>query len=216
MKRWVDLPVEDTPEGLVIGAHSVVEHWEQPIQQALANELCSTTGMRVIEVGYGLGMASRAIAAAHPLLHLIIEAHPEIARRAVNDCVGLRNAVVVNAMWEVMMPELRSSRFDALLFDSYPLDQEPFDGSATACYGFIEPFIEASNGILAPHGVIGFLDFSSAIQLLDEFRDLLQHGFEIATVKSVSISPRASCGYAVNNTANVVVIRRSIGGTTNQ
>ena len=64
---------EFRPDGLFIGGTSIVETWEQPVQRGLGE--LAARGRRVLEIGYGLGMASDCLNKLDIDEHYLIEAH---------------------------------------------------------------------------------------------------------------------------------------------
>lgn len=209
MRDWIGQPVRTNSTGISVLGHSIVEGWEREIQEMLARRLCPVPGMSVLEVGYGLGMASRVIAASEPARHFLIEAHPALARKAIAEMhkCGHR-PIIINAKWEDVLPEMRDGVADCIFFDSYPMEKAPFDGTAYSLITFIEPVIDHAARLLRSGGALGFLDFSGAAHVADEFIRLVCPQFDDPVVNSVSITPDPSCGYAKGDTANTIVLYR--------
>src|SRR4051812_37495562 len=73
---------------LRIAGHPVMEDWEDAYMERLA-QICAAPAGVVLELGYGMGLAARAIQSRGVARHYIVECHPEVAARCL---VDLRNA----------------------------------------------------------------------------------------------------------------------------
>lgn len=78
---WRHLPVHYTSEGLDVGTQQVMQHWERPLMSHLVRNATRRRG-RVLEVGFGLGIASAFANERGCEEYCIIEAHPQIAEAA--------------------------------------------------------------------------------------------------------------------------------------
>jgi len=201
--------IEINPQGLYIGGFPIVEQWEKPIQEDLAKFTCRGQDRIVLEIGFGLGMAANAVQALQPRQHYILESHIEIAKNAINAFNGLQSPpVVIRAAWEVVLPYLASQRFDAIIFDSYPLVDIPFDGSVEATYNYVKDFLLAAEDLLLPKGRLGFLDFSGLLSAFDPFSNLIKGKFSRAQFIPSSICPPLDCSYANGAVGYVVILEK--------
>ena len=117
-----------------------MERWELPAQEALAAAVCPAIALDVLEVGYGLGMASREIQRRKVASHWIIEMHPEIARTA-RSAPSTEDVVLLVGTWECIIPKLKSCSFDGIVFDGYPFDSCTFNGDEHGTADHAEPFL---------------------------------------------------------------------------
>lgn len=74
----------------------------------------------VLQVGFALGDAAKAIQTYHPTSHLIIEPDEELATKAKTWADQHPNIKIINAPWQEMLPTLGS--FDVIFFNNYPLN----------------------------------------------------------------------------------------------
>jgi protein arginine N-methyltransferase 2 len=59
-------------------SNGVMMAWETPIMSLTAQLLAPTSGLRILNIGFGLGIIDRLFAATEPAAHHIIEAHPDV------------------------------------------------------------------------------------------------------------------------------------------
>lgn len=192
-RSWRQLPVEVGPERLIIGKHSVVETWEEPIQFEMAR-LAAQNGGRILEVGYGLGMASREISRTRPACHWIIEAHPVVAAKAVNELES--GAVVINATWQEIVPSINSDSFDGIVFDAYPLHDEGFDGSTASTCRMVSEFLPSASRLLRRDGIFTFLDLSRGLPTFEAFKRKAELHFNSCHSVMIDLNIPLSCSYA--------------------
>ena len=204
--HWTNHSIRIDDAGLFIGSSSIVERWEQPIQEALADAVCVAPFLRVLEVGYGLGMAARQVALSEPRSHWIIEAHPIVAKHARQATRNANNTVVVEGLWESVVPTLGSSSFDGIVFDGYPFDDQSFDGAAESTCRQVGPFLQEAFRLLRSGGRLAFLDFSRHAHVtLEPIASAL---FSRMTHIRVSVAIPVFCAYASGSVGHVVVLQK--------
>lgn len=64
--------------------NGVMMAWETPIMALTASLLAPTPGLRILNIGFGLGIIDRHFAATSPFSHHIIEAHPNVLAKLQN------------------------------------------------------------------------------------------------------------------------------------
>ena len=66
---------------------AVMMEWERPLMNAHAGILThdGKKGKRVLNIGFGLGIIDAALQSHGPSLHVIIEAHPTVHRKMIDD-----------------------------------------------------------------------------------------------------------------------------------
>lgn len=205
--RLERLPVARTERGLSIGSFSVVEYWEAPIQEGLASEALGIGG-RILEVGYGLGICARKIAASRPKRHVVVEAHPLIASWAERDLAATGSRVIC-ALWEDLLPELDSADWDVIVFDAYPLDGPAFTGTSVEVVQMVTPALPDSARVLGTGGTLFFLDFTtqakSSPQLREACEPLFRGGIRAT---AVALKIPEDCTYAFGGIGEIVSLHR--------
>jgi len=129
---------------------AVMMEWERPLMDAHASILISndnnksnhkndapqqTTGKRILNVGFGMGIIDTALQRHNPSLHVIIEAHPLVHRKMIDDGWDKKNNVQIRfGRWQDVVPALieEGTTFDGVFYDTYGehfTDLEDFQGS---------------------------------------------------------------------------------------
>lgn len=203
-QRWKELPVEETKTGLFIGGMPVVERWEEPAQRKLA-EVAARRGGPILEIGYGLGLATRAIQDAQPQQHIVVESHPQVAHRASNKLSGRTGVSVISAFWEELVDQLEPG-FNGILYDVYPIDGNGFSGSIEEVKALVAPFLPHAARLLKSAGVFCFLDFQDTDDTL--WQTLAEaHGLQYENRHPVGVEPSPDCSY--DSISKVYVVEMS-------
>ncbi|KAI4321065.1 hypothetical protein MLD38_034486 [Melastoma candidum] len=96
---------------------AVMMAWERPLMEAHAKAVCSGGG-HVLNVGFGMGLVDEAIQRYKPVMHTIVEAHPEVYKRMIETGWGDKSNVrIVFGRWQDVLPQLES--YDGIFFDTY-------------------------------------------------------------------------------------------------
>jgi guanidinoacetate N-methyltransferase len=191
-QRWSSSAASYDAHTLKIAGYHVMEDWERPYMERLA-EIAASNGGTVLEVGYGMGISAAALQARNVDSHIVIECHPDVMAR----CVAThRSALASGAMhlmtgyWQDVAPMLAAGSVDGILFDTYPVAQE--EGVGTHMF-----FFEQAYRLLKPGGVLTY--FSSEPTTLGEpqLERLEQAGFERRNIhfEVCPVSPPESCTY---------------------
>ncbi|KAL3778582.1 hypothetical protein ACHAW5_007037 [Stephanodiscus triporus] len=103
---------------------AVMMEWERPIMEAHATVLThgGRRGMRVLNVGFGLGIIDSALHMHEPGLHVIIEAHPTVYAKMIADGWDKKtNVRICYGRWQDEMPKLiaEGAKFDGVFYDTY-------------------------------------------------------------------------------------------------
>eukprot|EP01147_Barroeca_monosierra_P009872 gene9872-2062_t len=117
-EQYISRPVE-YKEGDLIDhdQRGVMMMWEKPIMEAHAELLCREKG-DVLNIGFGLGLIDTAIQEYHPRIHTIIEAHPDVYRKMLEDGWDKNPGVkIIHARWQDVVNSL--PQFDAIFFDTF-------------------------------------------------------------------------------------------------
>jgi len=132
----VYIPAEETEgrgEILEVDGKAVMEQWETPYMEALA-EAATRKGGVILEVGLGLGLSARKIekfAEERGITkHIIIEGNADVIRiqgeKFKNDIGPERAANVeyMEGMWQDRVKDIPDNTIDAVLYDPYPNNTE--------------------------------------------------------------------------------------------
>ena len=107
----IDIDTTDESDELII-----MMSWEHPIMQKSAEFVCENGG-DILEIGFGMGIASDYIQSHSPSSHTIIEMHPELAEKAREWASDKVNVTIVEGDWIEKVSEL--GKFDGIFFDAY-------------------------------------------------------------------------------------------------
>jgi len=206
MKEWIKLPVVKDSTGLYINNLSIVEAWERPIQEQLAKSVCIGDHLEILEIGYGLGLSTRTVHTYCPKSHILIEAHPDIAKNAKLELPNSTSIIV--AFWEDAVKWFKDEIFDGIIFDSYPFAAVPYNGTTDSTFEFIKDFLQKGGRVLKKGGRLAFLDFSCKVHTISKFKDICEERFSAFTAISVPLSIPKQCTYASGNSGNIIVLTK--------
>ncbi|WP_239405556.1 class I SAM-dependent methyltransferase [Frankia sp. Cj3] len=195
-----------TDSELIVSGQQVMQSWERPLMQALAQAV-TTPGGSVLEVGFGLAISAGFVQEIGPAHHTIIGANPEVARRGAEwvGAQGRPGAELVHGKWQDVLPAL--GRFDGILFDTYPLDEGEFDEYVMRDATFAEHFFPHAAAHLRDGGA--FTYYSNEIDSMSRRhqRALLEH-FRSFSVRIVDgLRPPPDCHYWWAPSMAVIVAR---------
>lgn len=111
---------------------AVMMEWERPLMKAHAQIMMEGSGRRVLNVGFGMGIIDTALQELSPSHHIIIEAHPDVYNRMIEERWDRRpNVRICFGRWQEVLPQLVSEGVvvDAIFYDTYGehfLDLEDF------------------------------------------------------------------------------------------
>jgi type IV protein arginine methyltransferase len=109
-------------------SNGVMMDWETPIMQRHAALLLPKPGLRVLNIGHGLGIVDSFFQSHAPVSHHIVEAHPTVlARMKEQGWMEKPGVVVHSGRWlEDVLPKLvlgdengQELVFDAIFFDTF-------------------------------------------------------------------------------------------------
>jgi protein arginine N-methyltransferase 2 len=130
---------------------AVMMEWERPIMRAHAQIMMEAPGKRVLNVGFGMGIIDTILQEYNPNLHIIIEAHPDVYKRMLEQKWDKKpNVKICHGKWQDVMPELIKSgvELDAVFYDTYA--EHAFD---------MEDFhVQMSQILSKPQGVYSFFN----------------------------------------------------------
>ena len=106
-------------------ANGVMMAWEDDLMKRTADLLVPSDGLRILNIGHGMGIIDNFFQAKSPSSHHIIEAHPEVLiqmrGKGWND---KPNIVIHEGRWQDVVPKLleEEQMFDAIYFDTFAED----------------------------------------------------------------------------------------------
>lgn len=140
---------------------AVMMDWEKPLMSIHASIICQRQTdqnyayseeeqpLRILNVGFGMGIIDEEIQKYKPSHHAIIEAHPSVYERMKAQKWDQR-AIVHFGKWQQVVPKLLQAglKFDGIFFDTYGehwLDMEDFH-------------VHVAQLLEKPHGVYSFFN----------------------------------------------------------
>ena len=131
--------------------NGVMMSWETPIMERTADLLCSKPGLRVLNIGHGMGIVDEFFQSKKPSMHHIIEAHPlVIEHMKVSGWYEKPGVTIHEGKWQSVLPKIieQETLFDAIYFDTFAEDYK-------ALRDFFSDFLI---GILDEGGKWGFFN----------------------------------------------------------
>ncbi|ORY12652.1 arginine N-methyltransferase 2 [Clohesyomyces aquaticus] len=129
-------------------ANGVMMEWETTLMRRSAELLLPKTGLRVLNVGHGMGIIDGIFQEKSPSSHHIIEAHPDVLQRMKGQgWYEKPNVTIHEGRWQDVVQGLveKNELFDAIYFDTFAEDYKALR----------EFFTEYVIGLLDPAGVDG-------------------------------------------------------------
>lgn len=106
-------------EGKILDQNNdaVMMGWEGPLMDRHAELICRTGG-DVLNVGFGMGLVDIAIQSHKPRSHTIIEAHPDVYKKMIEDGWDKKDNVrILFGRWQDVIPQL--TEYDGIFFDTF-------------------------------------------------------------------------------------------------
>ena len=179
-----------SPHALTILGEPVMEDWEAPYMDVLA-EIATSRGGIVLELGYGMGISAQIIQSYKIKRHIIIEANHGVAHMARTWASTARiETIVLEGLWQDVISEISTESLDGILFDTYPLSEVELYQNHFSF--FPHAFEKLKSGGVFTYYSDEVADFSSV-----HIRKLLAAGFLRCNIsgKIVPVSPPSSCEY---------------------
>lgn len=204
MERAFNLSVTVDSIGLWRDGACSVGFWEADIQRVLVDSVIRSTGQRVLEVGFGLGLAHAQLQSWRPQIHIVVEADldvkPAIGQSACTMWSGLR--------WQQAVDRLPDAYFEGIVFDPDPERPADLGWTPERVREWAWSGISHLSQKLALGGHFGFLDFTGKALDDAEFNaSVIGIGCSARRVR-VFVDPPQSCKYATRGWAEVVVVKR--------
>ncbi|PSN64713.1 arginine N-methyltransferas-like protein [Corynespora cassiicola Philippines] len=125
--------------------NGVMMEWETKLMRRSAELVAPTSGLRVLNVGHGMGIIDGILQGQSPKTHHIIEAHPDVIKRMKDQGWHEKPGVVIHeGKWQDIVPDLveKGELFDGIYFDTFAEDYKALR----------EFFTEYVIGLLDPAG----------------------------------------------------------------
>lgn len=109
--------------------NGIMMSWETPIMERTAAILAPSPGLRILNVGYGMGIIDDFFQKSSPAAHHIIEAHPSIlAQMRANPTWSSPTVTIHAGRWQDVVHNLiaQGQLFDVIYFDTFAEDYSAF------------------------------------------------------------------------------------------
>jgi protein arginine N-methyltransferase 2 len=159
--------------------NGVMMAWESEIMAKTARKLLPRPGLRVLNIGHGMGIVDGFFQEQSPDTHHIVEAHPEVVaemkRKGWHEKPGVQ---IHEGRWQDILPTLveQGETFDAIYYDTF----------AESYADFREFLSEQVIGLLDPNGQWGFFNGMGADRQIsyDVYQkvvemDLFEAGYDV-------------------------------------
>ncbi|KAF2008453.1 arginine N-methyltransferas-like protein [Aaosphaeria arxii CBS 175.79] len=167
-------------------SNGVMMEWETTLMRRSAERLLPTEGLRVLNVGHGMGIIDGIFQSKSPKAHHIIEAHPDVVKRMKEQGWHEKTGVVVHeGRWQDVVPRLveEGELFDAIYFDTFAEDYKALREFFTE---YVIGLLDPAGGSDGEGGKFGFFNGMGADRQIcyDVYGkiveiDLLEAGFDI-------------------------------------
>lgn len=128
---------------------AVMMEWERPIMKRSA-EVIASSGARVLNVGFGMGIIDSFLQGLDVEQHYIIEAHPAVLQAMREKGWGDKpNVTILEGTWRKCLPLVREAgiKFDGIYYDTF-----------SEHYRDLKEFFSFVVDILNPDGVFSFFN----------------------------------------------------------
>ncbi|KAJ5171900.1 Arginine N-methyltransferase 2 [Penicillium capsulatum] len=159
--------------------NGVMMAWESDIMRKSAKALLPRPGLKVLNVGHGMGIVDGFLQEQAPAAHHIIEAHADVVAEMKRRGWDSKPGVVIHeGRWQDILPGLvgAGETFDAIYYDTF----------AESYADFREFFSEQVIGLLEQEGKWGFFNGMGADRQIsyDVYQkvaemDLFEAGFDV-------------------------------------
>ncbi|KAI1931984.1 Arginine N-methyltransferase 2 [Ophidiomyces ophidiicola] len=159
--------------------NGVMMSWESDIMKKSANAVLLEPGLRVLNIGHGMGIIDEVFQGLRPIAHHIVEAHSAVVEEMKRKGWHERPGVVIHqGKWQDILPELinQGQIFNAIYYDTF----------AESYSDFREFFSEQVIGLLDADGLWSYFNGMGADRQIsyDVYQkvvemDLLEAGFDV-------------------------------------
>jgi guanidinoacetate N-methyltransferase len=202
-EAWNRAPAIFQEHTLRIAGHPVMEDWEEGYMLALS-KIATSKGGTILELGYGMGISAKAIQSQEIESHFVVECHPAVIAKAqedFKDAIAQNRFHVLSGFWQDVTPNLKTSSFDGILFDTYPLTEEEIHSNHF-------DFFNEAYRLLKPGGVLTYYSDEATDFSEKHLQKLLDAGFkrEDITFEVCDVDPPENCEYWTAKTMLVPIV----------
>lgn len=165
-KEYIKQKLTYTDDGRLLdeNGYSVMMGWERDIMIESAKTITQRGG-DILNIGFGMGIIDTAIQEQNPRSHTIIECHPDVQKKMIEEgWTEKKNVKVIFDKWQNVYKNL--PKFDGIYIDTWD------EG--------IREFHRYVHNILKPNGIYSWFNNPRSInrKILDtEYRDLSKNFF---------------------------------------
>ncbi|KAF2027894.1 arginine N-methyltransferas-like protein [Setomelanomma holmii] len=137
-------------------ANGVMMQWETTLMRRSAELLLPAPGLRVLNVGHGMGIIDGIFQDKQAKSHHIIEAHPDVLKRMKEQGWYEKPGVVTHeGRWQDIVPGLveKGKMFDAIYFDTFAEEYKALREFFTE---FVIGLLDPAGGPTSEGGKFGF------------------------------------------------------------
>lgn len=116
--------------------NGVMMAWETDIMKRSADLLVPRPGMRILNIGHGMGIIDTFFQEKSPSAHHIIEAHTGVLERMRKDgWYDRQDAIIHEGRWQDVVPKIieQGILFDAIYFDTFAEDYKALRAFFSDC-----------------------------------------------------------------------------------
>jgi protein arginine N-methyltransferase 2 len=138
--------------------NGVMMDWETILMRRSAELLAPKEGLRVLNVGHGMGIIDGIFQEKKPKAHHIIEAHPDVIKRMKEQGWDKKPGVVIHeGRWQDIVPGLveKGELFDAIYFDTFAEEYKALREFFTE---FVIGLLDPAGGPEGEGGKFGFFN----------------------------------------------------------
>ncbi len=201
--KWKTAEAHFTKNKLRILGHPVMESWETPYMQQLAQIACSNGGV-VLEVGFGMGISAGFIQECEIQRHIIIEMNSDVAARARAFGKKAKHPVsVLDGLWEDVIGTIPNNSLDGILFDTYPLSEPEIHKNHF--FFFPSAYKKLKRG-----GIFTYYSDEISAYRPEHLKRLIEAGFKKSLIdyRIIPVQPPADCRYWKSRTILAPIIKK--------
>lgn len=138
--------------------NGVMMEWETTLMRRSAELLAPTSGLRVLNVGHGMGIIDGILQEKQPKAHHIIEAHPDVLKRMKEQGWDKKPGVFIHeGRWQDVVPGLieKGELFDGIYFDTFAEEYKALREFFTE---YVIGLLDPSGGVDGEGGKFGFFN----------------------------------------------------------
>lgn len=202
-KEWIDAGAQFSEHDLRILGEPVMEDWETPYMEELAEVAC-TNGGTVLELGFGMAISAKFIQQHNIEKHIIVEANKDVAEKAREFAKNAPHKTeVLEGFWEDVIEQVPDGSVDGILFDTYPVTELELYQNHFSFFPFAYRKLKVG-GILTYYS--DEVDSFGAVHL----RKLKEAGFKSENINSVvtKVTPPKDCEYWKDDTMLTPIVKK--------